>query len=44
MIVVDALVLVNVPVEALQCMLVTADHRLSRAPGPLCQVEQIGTG
>ena len=28
--------------EALQCTLLTADHRLSRAPGPACPMEQIG--
>ena len=28
--------------EALKCTLVTADHRLCHAPGPLCPVEQIG--
>lgn len=28
--------------EALDCTLVTADRRLTSAPGPLCAVEQIG--
>ncbi len=40
MIVVDASVLVNALAD--DDTLVTADHRLCHAPGPLCPVEQIG--
>ncbi len=42
MIVVDASVLVNALALADDDTLVTADHRLCHAPGPLCPVEQIG--